>query len=197
MASKCGVAGCQRNGITYNAAISAAEKAQAWWKYAITSTQNRIGCIILNSHHKHIIHYPEHLFWHLSGFMQEWQAALALLEDLLKPHCKGDGSDDNGPGKEFFGPRLRDSQSYTLGRSFFSHKTFENCSSNIIIEIPLHLTHSWSAIFHSHQKIAAPLGLHATKTAGSQSLTVGWCHQLQCGDQCLWRLRQHLLDVSG
>lgn len=34
--------------------------------------------------------------------MQEWQAALALLEDLLKPHCKGDGSDDNGTGKEFF-----------------------------------------------------------------------------------------------
>lgn len=102
MASNCGVAGCQRNGITYNAAISAAEKAQAWWKYAITSTQNRIGCIILNYHHKHTIHYPEHLFWHISGFMQEWQAALALLEDLLKPHCKGDGSDDNGPGKEFF-----------------------------------------------------------------------------------------------
>ena len=46
--------------------------------------------------------------------MQEWQAALALLEDLLPPHFKGDGSDDNeghddgksweatGEGKEFF-----------------------------------------------------------------------------------------------
>ena len=82
--------------------------------------------------------------------MQEWQAALALLEDLLRFHtARVMEVMTMGQGKSFFvsskfGPRLRDSQSY---RSFCSHKTFENCSSNIIIEIPLHFTYSWSANF--------------------------------------------------
>ena len=118
--------------------------------------------------------------------MQEWQAALALLEDLLPPHFKGDGSDDNegddgksweatGEGKEFF-------VSSHLVRDFeipnhisHRHKTFETVhltfSSRFLYTLRILI--SWSAIFHAHQTLAAPLGLHATKTAGSQSLAVG------------------------
>ena len=223
MASNCGVAGCQRNGITYNAAISAAEKAQAWWKYAITSTQNRIGCIIINSHHKHTIHCPEHLFWTPKWFYAGMAGCVGIAGGLAEvSHCKGHGSDDNGPGKEFF-VSSHLVQDFEIPNHILRVGQFSATKplKTVYLTLSSRFLYTWHIlgvpIFHFPSKICSPIGTSCDKNCRKSksygglmsSATMRWsvlvtlattfARRIRLKKNCLWveEQKKHYQTLSG